>query len=62
MDEVDLPLDALAGADEAFLTSSTRNVQAIGVVDGEALPQAPGPLTRGAIDALADLMARDLDP
>lgn len=62
VDEVDLPLDALAGSSEAFLTSSTRNVQAIGMVDGHPLPQAPGPLTTAAADALAALMARDLDP
>ena len=62
VDELDLPLDALASADEAFLTSSTRNVQAIGLVDGHPLAQAPGPLTRRAAEAFADLMARDLDP
>ena len=62
VDELDLPLDALASADEAFLTSSTRNVQAIGLVDGHPLAQAPGLLTRRAAEAFADLMARDLDP
>ena len=57
-----LPLDALAAADEAFLTSSTRDVQAIASVDGEPLPSAPGPLTRAAAAAFADLLGRDLDP
>jgi branched-chain amino acid aminotransferase len=60
--EEDLPLDALAGADEAFLTSSTRDVQPIASVDGRALPRAPGPLTAAARAALAALSARTLDP
>jgi len=61
VDEVDLPLTDLAGVDEAFLTSSTRDVQAIASIDGRSLP-APGPLTSAAAAALADLMACDLDP
>jgi branched-chain amino acid aminotransferase len=60
--EDDLPLDALARADEAFLTSSTRDVQPIATVDGQELPSAPGPLTLAAAAALAALEARDLDP
>ncbi len=60
--EQDLPLDALAGADEAFLTSSTREVQPIRAVDGRALPAAPGPLTAAAAAAFAALVDRDLDP
>jgi branched-chain amino acid aminotransferase len=62
VDEVHLPLDALARAGEAFLTSSTRNVQAIHAVDGHPLVEAPGPLTKSAADAFGDLLARDLDP
>lgn len=62
VEEVDLPLAALAGADEAFLTSSTREVQAIAHVDGAALGAAPGPLTEAAARAFADLRSRDLDP
>jgi len=44
-EEVDLPMRALTSCDEAFLTSSTREVQAIATVDGAALPMAPGPVT-----------------
>ena len=62
VEEADLPLDALAGADEAFLTSTTREVQPILRVDGNALPAAPGPLTASAAAAFADLLRRDLDP
>ena len=53
---------ALAEAEEAFLTSSTRGVQPIGRVDGSPLGAAPGPLSAAAADAFAALVARDLDP
>ncbi len=53
---------ALADADEAFLTSSTREVQAISHVDGVALASAPGPTTIRLADAFSALVARDLDP
>ncbi len=62
VEEADLPLDALAGADEAFLTSTTREVQPIERVDGNRLGAAPGPLTAVAAAAFADLLRRDLDP
>ena len=61
-DELNVPLGALAEADEAFLTSRTRDVQPIRLVDGVALPSSPGRLTRAAADAFAALTARDLDP
>ena len=60
--EEDLPLDALLTADEAFLTSSTRDVQPIRSVDGTSLASCPGPLTQAAIDAFSALVARDDDP
>jgi len=60
--EEDLELDRFASVDEAFLTSSTRDVQPISVVDGTSLAAAPGPLTREAAAAFAALVARDLDP
>ena len=61
-EEAELPLAAVAEADEAFLTSSTRDVQAVASVDGAALPAAPGPLTKAAADAFRDLRERDPDP
>jgi branched-chain amino acid aminotransferase len=61
-EEVVLTNDDLVGADEAFLTSSTREVQAISAVDGRELPTAPGPITERLTAAFADLVARDLDP
>ena len=60
--EDDLPLAALAAADEAFLTSSTRDVQPIRAVDGRALPQCPGPLSSAASAAFRGLVARSIDP
>ena len=43
--------DELRRAREAFLASTTREVQAVASVDGEPLPAAPGPLTLAAADA-----------
>jgi branched-chain amino acid aminotransferase len=53
-------LDELLGAREAFLASTTREVQAVRAVDGTALPQAPGPLTRAAQDAFGASVAREV--
>ena len=60
--EEDLPISALAGADEAFLTSTTREVQPIRAVDGAELLTVDGPLTSAAAAAFKDLVSRDLDP
>jgi branched-chain amino acid aminotransferase len=60
--EADLPLAALATADEAFLTSTTREVQPIRAVDGAVLPAAPGPRTLAAAAAFSALAATTLDP
>ena len=43
--EVTVPLTDLEKADEAFLTSSLRNVQAVQSVNGVDLAHAPGPIT-----------------
>jgi branched-chain amino acid aminotransferase len=61
-EEPALPLTALATADEAFLSSSTREVQAISSVDGNTLPAAPGPVTTLLADAFRRMVADDLDP
>jgi branched-chain amino acid aminotransferase len=58
----DVPVGALADADEAFLTSSTREVQPIDTIDGTRLPAAPGPLSIQVTKAFADLLLTDLDP
>ena len=60
--EEDVPLGRLVEADEAFLTSSTREIQPIRAVDGRVLPAAPGPVTAQAQEAFAKLVASSLDP
>jgi branched-chain amino acid aminotransferase len=62
VDEVDVPLSALQQAREAFLTSSTRDIQPIGAVDGHVLPAAPGPLTQHAMDVWKEREAANPDP
>jgi branched-chain amino acid aminotransferase len=62
VDESAMRIGALADADEAFLTSTTREVQAITHVDDHALPNAPGPVTKRLADAFTTLVARDPDP
>jgi branched-chain amino acid aminotransferase len=61
-DEDDLPLEVLGEADEVLLTSSTRDVQPLRMVDGRTLPGRHGPVAQRAAAALADLQSRDLDP
>ena len=61
--EADLPIERLVEADEAFLTSSTREVQPISAVDGRVLPSCPGPLTEQArAPRSTQIKAKDLDP
>jgi branched-chain amino acid aminotransferase len=57
-----LSVEDLAGADEAFLTSSTREVQALVAVDGAAIGDgAPGPVTRALAQAYVAAVRRQLD-
>jgi branched-chain amino acid aminotransferase len=60
--ERDVPLGALLEADEVFLTSSTRDVQAVHAVGDDSYPDAPGPLTRHAAATFAERAAADVDP
>jgi branched-chain amino acid aminotransferase len=52
-------LDEVKGASEAFLASTTRELQAVASIDGVALAEAPGPRTREAQQAFA--AARDAE-
>jgi branched-chain amino acid aminotransferase len=61
-EEADLPLEALSTASEAFLTSTTRDVQPISAVDGRPLPVVGGCGTTRAAAAFAQLSARSSDP
>ncbi len=58
--EADVPADALETASEAFLTSSTRDVQPIVAVDGRRLDA--GPVTAQAAAEFARRSAIDVDP
>jgi len=58
-EEILLPRD-LAAADEAFLTSSIREIAPIARADGRAMPNgAPGPVTARVADALGAVIARE---
>jgi branched-chain amino acid aminotransferase len=61
VEETALPADAVARADEAFLTSSTREVHGIADIDGHALA-APGPVTTRLAARFSDLVATTPDP
>jgi branched-chain amino acid aminotransferase len=50
----------LRAASEAFLASTTREIQAVSKVDGRAFPAAPGPRTREAQEAFAATLGREL--
>jgi branched-chain amino acid aminotransferase len=54
------PAADLRAAHEAFLASTTREVQAVSAIDGIDLPEAPGPRTREAIEAFAAALGREL--
>ncbi|MCG5218149.1 aminotransferase class IV [Streptosporangium sp. KLBMP 9127] len=60
--EQDVPLSMLYEAEEAFLTSTTRDIQPIRLVDDTAMPVAPGPITAKAIQVFAERGAADIDP
>ena len=61
-EEDDVPMAALAAADEVLLTSTTREVQPLRMLDGRSLPGIDGPVAQRAMAAYADLAGRDLDP
>ncbi|ROQ31208.1 branched-chain amino acid aminotransferase [Streptomyces sp. PanSC19] len=61
-EETDLPLEVLESADEIFLTSTLRDVQAVHRVDGRELAPAPGPVTAKAMRIFDERAAADRDP
>jgi branched-chain amino acid aminotransferase len=54
------PVADLRAADEAFLASTTREIQAVAAIDGRELSAAPGPRTREAQEAFAAILEREL--
>ena len=53
-------VEDLHAASEAFLASTTREIQAVAAIDGVELPQVPGPRTREAQEAFAATLRREL--
>ena len=60
--ERDLPIDVLATCEEAFITSTSRDVHPIGSIDGRTLSAAPGSLTAAAMRRFAEQAAAYQDP
>jgi len=54
------PVADLRAAGEAFLASTTREIQAVSAVDGAELPVAPGPRTLEAQKAFAATLDQEL--
>jgi branched-chain amino acid aminotransferase len=54
-------LEDLLGGSEAFLASTTREIQAVSAIDGNELSPVPGPRTREAQQAFAATLARELN-
>jgi branched-chain amino acid aminotransferase len=53
-------LDDVQAATEAFLASTTREVQAVGAIEDSDLPAAPGEVTRAAAQALRGHIEEEL--
>jgi branched-chain amino acid aminotransferase len=54
------PVADLLSATEAFLASTTREVQAVAEIDGAALAEAPGERTHEAKEAFAAVLGREM--
>ena len=54
------PVADLRAAKEAFLASTTREIQAVSTVDGTELAEAPGPRTQEAKAAFAATLSQEL--
>jgi branched-chain amino acid aminotransferase len=60
VEEVDMSMSILNEADEAFLTSSTRDIQPISKIDDREL-KAPGPISIKLRDAFKEKISKDWD-
>jgi branched-chain amino acid aminotransferase len=54
------PVADLRAAQEAFLASTTREIQSVSAIDGVELASAPGPRTREAQDAFGATLGKEL--
>jgi branched-chain amino acid aminotransferase len=62
LEEVDTPLADLESCEEAFLTSTLREVQAISGVNDHELGSAPGPVAARLARAFSELTVKEMDP
>ncbi len=60
VEQGEYPLDDLLSADEAFLASTVREVQAVAAVNETEMPDCPGGRTREADEAFAAILDREL--
>jgi branched-chain amino acid aminotransferase len=60
--EGDLPIEVLSECEEAFVTSTSRDVHPIAAIEGRSLADAPGPLTQRAMAVFAERAAATPDP
>ncbi len=60
VEEGSFQIDDLRAASEAFLASTTREIQAVSALDGRAFEAVPGPRTREAQQAFAETLGREL--
>jgi len=58
----DLPIEALAECDEAFVTATSRDVHPVGTFDGRSLRVVRGELTAEVIACFEERSAADPDP
>lgn len=62
VDESPIPITHLQTCDEAFLTSSTRDVHTIAKIDQRVMPQIPNSITQRVAKAFKDYVAGRDDP
>ena len=60
VEEGSWPIADLRAAREAFLASTTREVQGVSAIDGTELPGAPGEWTNRAAEAFTEQLRREL--
>ncbi len=60
VEEGSFSLDEALDAGEAFLASTTREVQPVSAIDGKELAECPGPRTREATEAFSSVRDREL--
>jgi len=61
VEQGEFPLDDLLSASEAFLASTTREVQPVDRVDGTSFGPTPGPATRKAMDAFEEALRKEMN-